>query len=191
MPLCLCCVPSQHEYLCMPLCLWFVPDGDHRQVCMLAQHVLCWLSHTTPGNSVCIFLERMLTFAFFSAVILLWESIKRSPLRQTQLLFSLLPFLLSGSNYTPRLFNSASEISLLIPYPAPLWNATFSHLSVKLAAPFRFYFPQLISLLGSKSVISWGSFNRIKVMFGNRHWPLSLEQAPFLAFKVYHSMVWW
>lgn len=118
--------------------LWLL--GNHTQICMLAEHVLCWLSHTTPGNSVCIFSKKMLTLAFFSAVILLWESTKRSPLRQTQSLSSLPPCL-SGSNYTSRLFSSASEISLLIPHPAPLWNVTFSLLSFKLPAPFQLSFP--------------------------------------------------
>lgn len=118
--------------------LWLL--GNHTQICMLAEHVLCWLSHTTPGNSVCIFSKKMLTLAFFSAVILLWESTKRSPLRQTQSLSSLPPCL-SGSNYTSRLFSPASELSLLIPYPAPLWNVTFSVSLLSFLLPFSFLFP--------------------------------------------------
>lgn len=101
---------------------------------------MCFAESHHPWQQCLHFSKKMLTLAFFSAVILLWESTKRSPLRQTQSLSSLPPWL-SGSNYTTRLFSSASEISLLIPYPAPLWNVTFSHLSVKLPVPFQLLFP--------------------------------------------------
>lgn len=65
-----------------------------------------------PLAQVFAFLKRTLAFVFFSAISLLWENNKRSPLTQTQSLFSL-PLLLSESNYIPSLINSTPEMSLL------------------------------------------------------------------------------
>lgn len=134
-------LPQHHDGWCMaPEPGFRVASGEaHTDLHACRECVLLTESHH-PWQQCLHFSKKMLTLAFFSAVILLWESTKRSPLRQTQSLSSLPPWL-SGSNYTPRLFSSASEISLLIPDPAPLWNVTFSHLSVKLSVPFQLLFP--------------------------------------------------
>lgn len=56
----------------------------------LQVHTACTLLTESqhPGPAFA-FLKRMLTFVFFSTVVLLWESTKRSALRWTQLLFPL------------------------------------------------------------------------------------------------------